>query len=757
MATKRSKREQETSATSLTRSDSENEKRLNEKTTATYRTLRSHKSHPNAISKGQGQNHTIKASKMRKTETSEGNTMDTDFNFRPELPKHLLTNLKDNLPETSITEKGETLSNADHPVIQQSTPIENDPNGSSMKIPITEVLQSDYPHKSDDQMEILIPETQDKEQYVLQQDDDDPCNLSQKRWYIATPVADSGFNESTNKEIVNIVNEFFIQHFGKYFIKTIVTRPGEELDETPRIVVYLTKKELAEELCNTTLEDFNNAKFILRPYPKGKKPGSNRRQSREEEYHQSRDPELQILVKNIPLNTTPYEIKMVFHEDEKALVDDVFMLTPDKKGFLRARVQFKEKSSVGLWQDTWFTTLKGNAIMVYPATFTKEQVDNRYRYAATITGFNRLIKAIDFIDMMTDIQAKAIYIPRRADKTYNQLPYATLYFATQELKDAAEERTISFNNKDLNWHTWSEGIKLCNKCGATTHLERNCSTHHSRAQIAKIQKAKGLLSPDARWSGIYHQKKIPGYESKVFARRSYADVSRIREDVEENEEDFENRNLTNDEIDEMYGKNLSPPKKKFKNSNGEPSQQPQMQNPYNSQTKEMNSILGTLTLINSKLDVISKDITQMKQQIKEIKQRNSKDIQEIRNALKKIDPSYDYSNPNDWTRKDKAFKPRDTSDSITEKIRNQSKEQQKEKEQAENETASISKDDLANMDRFKLIEKLRAATKVIKVRDIEVENMRTHAITIAKKSEEIIARNEKLEQNFNEITSKIHQ
>ncbi|RIA78656.1 hypothetical protein C1645_852121, partial [Glomus cerebriforme] len=344
-------------------------------------------------------------------------------------------------------------------------------------IPVTETIQKDDLPNSEDPREIPIPINPDTEPINLEYDDDDPCNLSQKRWYIATPVADSGLNDLTNKEIVNTVNEFFIQHFGKFFIKAIVTRPGEEVDETPRIVVYLTKKELAEELCKEKLDEFNNAQFVLRPYPKGKKPGSNKRQPREEDYRKTHDPELQILVKNIPLNTTSYEIKMAFHEAEKELVDDVFMLKPDKKGFLRARVQFKEKASVELWQDTWFTTLKGNALMVYPATFTKEQVDNRYKFAATLTGINRSVKAIDFLDMMADFQAKAIYIPRRADKTYNQLPYATLYFATQELKDAAEERTVSFNNKELKWHLWTKGIKLCNKCGATTHLEKNCSTH----------------------------------------------------------------------------------------------------------------------------------------------------------------------------------------------------------------------------------------------------------------------------------------
>ncbi|RIA87501.1 hypothetical protein C1645_740063 [Glomus cerebriforme] len=317
MATKRSKREQATSHTSLTGFGSENEENTIEKTPATKRTLRSHSSSKGAVHRGHGQMNTT--AKMRKTESNIGNTMDTDFNFRP----------KDS----------ETPLNADPHMTAKSIPIESpSQRSSSTNVTPTVVSQSEITPGLTDHNQIPIPINNSTDPYKLEQTDDDPCNLSQKRWYIATPVAESGLSDLTNKEIVNTVNEFFIQHHGTQFIKAIVTRPGEELDEIPKIVVYLTKKDLAEEICNTKLNEFNNSQFVLRPYPKGKKPGANRTRSREEEFQQTRDPERQLLIKNIPLNTTPYEIKMAFHENDKTLVEDVFMLTPDHKGFLRARV-----------------------------------------------------------------------------------------------------------------------------------------------------------------------------------------------------------------------------------------------------------------------------------------------------------------------------------------------------------------------------------------------------------------------------------
>src|SRR5438046_6154093 len=71
---------------------------------------------------------------------------------------------------------------------------------------------------------------------------------------------------------------------------------------------------------------------------------------------------------------------------------------------------------------------------------TKEDRELRNRYVAILSGFAPNILGQDLMPLLSDINAKAILIPRQAFKYY-QRPWAFVYFESEAQLENAKERT----------------------------------------------------------------------------------------------------------------------------------------------------------------------------------------------------------------------------------------------------------------------------------------------------------------------------
>src|SRR5438034_6323782 len=159
---------------------------------------------------------------------------------------------------------------------------------------------------------------------------------------------------------------------------------------------------------------------------------------------------------------------------------------------------------------------KSHACLARPANLLPAEKRLRHEHVAILSGFNANICAFDLKNILDDVSAKSIIIPRQEFK-YSQRPWAYLSFASETQKSNAMDRTsLAFNSKKLFWSERDQADKLCLHCGNPGHLLKTCPL--------RTPQPDQRLKPN-KWADTYERMRPVGHKpahsrssSKVRAR-----------------------------------------------------------------------------------------------------------------------------------------------------------------------------------------------------------------------------------------------
>ncbi|RIA83188.1 hypothetical protein C1645_834192 [Glomus cerebriforme] len=147
------------------------------------------------------------------------------------------------------------------PAVQQNTDLSHmttDDNFNSASNPVNTENTSDEHNASNDPADdqhMVLENADDSEEFTYS------FNAQKLRFFINTPVSSMGLDKSSNKEIVNILNEFFIDHRASYTGRIIITDPRRERDNVSKIIVTFNNRKIVENFINIPLEGLNGAIF----------------------------------------------------------------------------------------------------------------------------------------------------------------------------------------------------------------------------------------------------------------------------------------------------------------------------------------------------------------------------------------------------------------------------------------------------------------------------------------------------------------
>jgi hypothetical protein len=89
---------------------------------------------------------------------------------------------------------------------------------------------------------------------------------------------------------------------------------------------------------------------------------------------------------------------------------------------------------------------------MYPATYTKQQVDERNEFSAKLANLPFGITAYDLRELLVSVNAQTCFIPRTNDK-YSRIRYAYVSFKSEEDMMAAisNEKKFHYRQRVLYW------------------------------------------------------------------------------------------------------------------------------------------------------------------------------------------------------------------------------------------------------------------------------------------------------------------
>lgn len=170
----------------------------------------------------------------------------------------------------------------------------------------------------------------------------------------------------------------------------------------------------------------------------------------------------------------------------------------------RADVTFKDADRINENKDLWSIQYKKDLCRIAPASFSKDDIDERNQYTAKLTNLPYGTTPIDLKDILQQVKAKTCFIPRTRSR-YNRRRFAYVSFASEEdFQKALTNIRITYNDEELFWE--AEDTKTCHKCGSPKHLIAECNEKELANNHKEYQK---------QFSNIYSKYKVPNYRNST--------------------------------------------------------------------------------------------------------------------------------------------------------------------------------------------------------------------------------------------------
>src|SRR2546429_156297 len=270
----------------------------------------------------------------------------------------------------------------------------------------------------------------------------------------------------------------------------------DELDaEIELVIVAFYDPKGATEAIDTIVHDV--FKIKLHPY-NPKDPLGIRQNNMDDSRAPENSNERTVRVTEIPLSFDMDTIYAAFGTYGK--VKDVRLHT---KGIWQfAYVEFYCAEAITIFYDVWAIMFMKHQMRVYPLGLSDEDYKFRSKYTAKLANLPKNTTTTDLLDIIDATKAKSCIIPKGA-WTYLNRPFAFFHFESETDLNDAFKTNYSLANADLTWCALN--TKLCNICGSTDHLVKNC-----RGNKAKVNK---------KFQNIYQRYKPANYEKLILKSR----------------------------------------------------------------------------------------------------------------------------------------------------------------------------------------------------------------------------------------------
>ncbi|GBC44418.2 hypothetical protein GLOIN_2v1766278 [Rhizophagus irregularis DAOM 181602=DAOM 197198] len=238
----------------------------------------------------------------------------------------------------------------------------------------------------------------------------------------------------TNKEIIEAVNNLFLETYESYTGRARMTGSGD----AKRLIIHFHTAE-ARDLCvGSTHSDFPDLQFHL----------YDPKQLRSDEDLRA------IQVTDIPFFITKPQLQSYFKKFGNLLTIHLY----SRKVYC-------------------FST----CLRVTPCHYSLDQKAARRAFVAVLSGLPANTKDIHLAPLVKEHGAKAINIPLSLN-SYKPKPWAYVTFNSQETMDAAMEQTIGFQGRTLRWGSSNDSKALCHRCGKLGCAPTSCPLNQRRGR-----------------------------------------------------------------------------------------------------------------------------------------------------------------------------------------------------------------------------------------------------------------------------------
>jgi len=205
-----------------------------------------------------------------------------------------------------------------------------------------------------------------------------------------------------------------------------------------------------------------------------------------------------LVVRDLPLDLNKQLLKSIL---EERFGEIETMKTRTAGPWFRADVTFNSKDAISNNLDIWSIQYKKDFCRVAPASFNKEQIDQRNMYTAKLTNLPFGTTAIDLKEILHQVGAKSCFMPRTQSR-YTRKRFAYISFeSSEQLEKVMTNVRVLYEEIELLWETPDH--KTCHKCGSPSHLVVDCEERESSLHYKNNQR---------KFTGIYSRFKVPNYK-----------------------------------------------------------------------------------------------------------------------------------------------------------------------------------------------------------------------------------------------------